>query len=122
MPTGHLMVLHFAWDTQHVAESSPFVSCFAVSLIILVSQPTLALLHMVASSTQQVAMSVVQPTPVHEVLHVSVAQYVVSFFAMWFMPLGHLIVEHNAWAEQQRASVVPTIPSFLESLNLLSLH
>jgi hypothetical protein len=122
MPSGHVMVLHFAWAVQHVAESSPFVPCFPVVLIVFAAQATPALLHKVASSTQQVATSVVQPTPVHEVVHVSVAQGVVAFLSMCFMPAGHLIVEHIAWAVQQRRSVAPRTSSFLESLNLFALH
>lgn len=86
---------------------TPFL---AVSLILLALHVTVAPLHFVASSTQQVGVSVDA--------HVPVAQYVAACAVICFWPAGHVIVEHFACVEQQRAGVVPTTPYLAGSLNM----
>jgi hypothetical protein len=67
-----------------------------------------------------VSLSVVQPVPVHVVVQVPVAQYVVAAAAIFFLPAAHEIVEHFALAEQHAASVLPVTPFLAVSLNLLA--
>jgi hypothetical protein len=70
MPASQVTESHFALIVQHVASVVPVAPFLAASLILFVPQVTEAPLHLVASSTQQVASSVFA--------HVPVAQYVVA--------------------------------------------
>jgi hypothetical protein len=93
LPAVHTPFEQIARFVQHFATVVPSTPFFSESLYLSAGQVTVAPRHLVVSRAQHVLSS--------EEVHCEPAQRKDAKLVFNFLPREHLIVEHNAWREQQ---------------------